>query len=269
MVDAQNFKRPLVIITRPQADASALEKQLGAMPEFSSARLCCFPLLAIKPIKLEDNALKSALSPAPKALMVTSRYALQDGLANALDKNLPVYAVGEKTATHVRLLGFENVYYGQGGLNGLIALIKSVYEKNLQSPILYLRGEDVRMHAHTALTEAGIHVKNLITYRAEKIQDPDPDILKSINQHLTSGQNVYALLFSRRTAENWTVQTDCKFFQDRVKQIHYVCLSKAVADTVNADQTHIHIASEPTQAAMIRCLQQRMKDDEQIFGQCK
>ncbi len=223
-------------------------------------------MLEIKPLELDAQQLQQALSPNPSGLMVTSRYALNTELMQRLDKKMPIYAVGDKTAKAIIALGFDNVYSGAGGLKGLIALIKTAHKALSQTPLLYLRGEDIRMHAHTALAEAGINVQTLVTYKAKKVQTISIAAFNQIQERLSSGHEMYVLLFSRRTAENWNSQVDCKIAPDHVKQIHYVCLSDAVAQAIDADDARIHTAIDPTQAALIECLKQRIEDNEQRFG---
>ena len=106
-----------VLITRPGEDGTALADVLRAR----SIKTVIEPLLAIKYIDgpaLDVNSVQ--------ALLLTSANGVR-ALARRTDRrDIPVYAVGDSTATTARKAGFVQVHSAAGTVETLVGLVKQI-----------------------------------------------------------------------------------------------------------------------------------------------
>ena len=106
-----------VLITRPGEDGAALAEILGARGVDSIIE----PLLVIK--KIEGSALNLSNI---QALLLTSANGVR-ALAEKTDRrDIPVYAVGDATATTARKTGFVQVHSAAGDVETLVGLVKEI-----------------------------------------------------------------------------------------------------------------------------------------------
>jgi len=129
-----------VLVTRPSPDAEATAASLRA----KGYEVLLAPMLRFEPVAFHDD--KDARY---GAVIVTSANALR-GLAPHLEGSrlleLPLFAVGEHTASAARRAGFDHVISANGDAAGLRdSVLASVKAKELKktSPLLYLAGADL------------------------------------------------------------------------------------------------------------------------------
>jgi uroporphyrinogen-III synthase len=173
-----------IIVLRPQPGATATAQALRAA---GHDPLVC-PLFTI-----EQVAWTPADPSAYDALLVGSANVFRHGGPALADlKNLPVYAVGGKTARMAHDLGFRVRGQGAGGLAALLPML--IDDGHLH--ILRLAGED-----HVDLPGSRLAIDTRIVYRSRAL--PMPDGLRE-----ALARPAVVLLHSARAASHFSALVD-------------------------------------------------------------
>ena len=225
-----------MLVTRPEPDASDTARRLNAL----DIETVIDPLLSAE---ILPTSLPSAIGFA--AMAVTSANALR-----ALDsrgelpnyRNLPLYAVGDRTAEAARRLGFATVASAAGNFAGLVALLAGA---RLDGPVLYPAARHQAGDLGKALAPHGIMVITTAIYA----MTPAATLGEATRAALAAGSIDAALFYSRRTAETFAgLAAPCR---DRSK-LGMLCLSEAVAaPLVAAHFVRVALAEHPSEAAMM------------------
>ena len=229
------MNKPPILVLRPEPGASATAKWLRDM----GLEPVMLPLFEIAP--LDWDAPDAARF---DALALSSANALRhggSGLASLTD--LPVYAVGEATATAARAAGFAVAGVGTGGIAGLEPLLRS----DGRSRILRLTGRDfIDFAPHD------MQVETIPVYAARETP-VDAERLRV----LSSGG--IALLYSVRAAERF----DALLIEaGRARSdFRIVAISPAVADAAGAGWMAVAAASESHEASLLSALQNMLEAD--------
>ena len=156
-----------VLVTRPHPDDEATASALRA----KGFEVMLAPMLRFEPVAFHDDE-----DARYGAVIVTSANALR-GIAPHLQDSrlqdsrllkLPLFAVGEHTASAAHRAGFDNVIPASGDAASLRDLVlASVKAKELKkaSPLLYLAGADLARDLAGELGERGFTVVTHTTYR--------------------------------------------------------------------------------------------------------
>lgn len=176
--------RPRIIVLRPQPGATATAQALRAAGHDPLVT----PLFVI-----EQVAWTPADPSAYDALLVGSANVFRHGGPALADlKDLPVYAVGGKTARMALDLGFRVRGQGQGGLAALLPMLADDGQLN----ILRLAGED-----HVDLPDSRLAIDTRIVYRSRAL--PMPDALRD-----ALAAPAVVLLHSARAVEHFAEMVD-------------------------------------------------------------
>ena len=134
------------------------------------------------------------------AVIVTSANApaaIAGNPARAALINLPVFAVGRRSAEAAREAGFSDVSSAGGDLRDLVRTIVA-RRADAKAPLLYLAGEDRAADLVGELVMHGIAAEMRVVYRAATA--PFPSALIAA---LQGGEVDAVLHFSKRSAENY------------------------------------------------------------------
>src|ERR1700676_4846941 len=182
-----------VLVTRPHPDDETTAASLRARG-FEALQA---PMLRFEPVAFADD--EDALY---GAVIVTSANALRGiapHLANSRLLKLPLFAVGEHTASAARSAGFETVIPADGGAASLRDLVlASVKTKALKkaSPLLYLAGADLARDLAGELGERGFTVVTQTTYRMTLVASLPREICDAFAAHRIEA----VLHYSQRSA---------------------------------------------------------------------
>jgi uroporphyrinogen-III synthase len=102
--------------------------------------------------------------------IITSENTLHSLKNSALDHNLPIYCVGERTAQAVTDLGFIHVEHGGGSVRALFERLCEVFQPSAR--LIYLRADVVSAPLAEWLTAAGFTVDEEIVYTTQIIAAP-------------------------------------------------------------------------------------------------
>ncbi len=222
-----------ILVTRPEPDAAEQAAKLSALGH----EPVLAPLLRIEFLAPNINLAGAG------AIVVTSRNALR-ALASrpALEAalRLPLFAVGEATASAATELGFTNVRRGPGTGAELAEMIAEDFDAG-GGAILHLSGETLAFDLQSALAEQGFDMRRSILYRSVPAPDLPPEVLALLQDGELDG----VVLMSPRTASTFSALI--RRSGANAERLICYCLSEAVAQALRPLRTGIQVARQPNE----------------------
>ena len=174
------------LLTRPLNDSERVARQLREKDHI----VYVDPLLTIEP--LEEISINLS---EYQALIFTSPNAVRCYCQNSNDRNIAVFAVGDKTANVAKTLGFKEVFSATGDVQKLSNTIKAClpYKAGTQ---LYLCGKHVSGDLKSELENVGFKIEKKEIYDAVAVSDLN-DMSKT---QIKSGTIDYIPFYSKRSA---------------------------------------------------------------------
>lgn len=237
-----------ILVTRPQPDNAATVAALRA----KGFEALPAPMLRFEAVAFQDDS-----DAGYGAVIVTSANALRAVAGQAAIvrlKELPLFAVGERTADAARDSGFHNVISADGDATALRELmVKSVRAKTLKktTTLLYLAGADLARDLAGELGERGFNVVTQTTYRMAPVVNLPPDVCDAFAAH-----GIEAVLhYSRRSARAFLDAARAGGVEISALAIPQCCLSEAIASIVrDAGATQVMVAASPDEKALFDVL---------------
>jgi uroporphyrinogen-III synthase len=242
-----------ILVTRPQPDDEATAVSLRAR----GLEVLKAPMLRFEPVAFQDEA-----DARYGAVIVSSANALR-GVEPQLKASpllkLPLFAVGERTASAARGLGFENVIVAGGDAMSLRDLVlKSVKAKALKktSPLLYLAGADLARDLAGELGERGFTVVTQTTYRMAPVASLPDEVREAF-----AANGIEAVLhYSRRSARAYLEAARAAGVEISALSIPQCCISEGVALVVrDAGATQVMVAASPDENALFGALDRALR----------
>jgi len=227
-----------LVVTRPEVDAP----ELAAALRQRGHEVVIAPLLAIK-ARREVHVHKRAY----QVIAVTSANgprSLPPEARRSLNLATQVLAVGTQSAAAAQALGFSQVTSAGGDVHGLVAHIKAHLSPR-KGPVLYLSGAETSGDLEGQLKAAGFDVDRVVTY------DAIAQKLDRTREAIAESDGV--LLYSPRSAKLWQGELARLGLARALLRLRHFCLSAQVAAALPPN-THISIAAEPTEAALLGLL---------------
>lgn len=242
MQDQSGGGQPLVIVTRPEADGRAFAEALAAA-DFA-------PVLSPM-TEIRFHAAAPALS-GIGAVAFTSANGVR-ALAHAAGPvALPVFAVGEATAREAEARGFHVAGVGAGNVESLARLIAQAAEAGaFEGAALHAAGSERAGDLAGALARAGVPARCESLYEARPVGALTPAAAQALRQ----GKEVWAALFSPRSASLFIEAVDRAGLREDLKRAGALCLSDAVAKAARRTRwAQIAVAPDRSAEAMIAAL---------------
>ena len=242
-----------ILVTRPLPDGEATAAALRTRG--FDALLA--PMLRFEPQLFHDDA-----EAHYGAVIVTSANALR-GIASQLEGNpllkLPLFAVGEHTATVARDSGFEHVISAQGDAAALRdRVLESVKARVLKkaSPLLYLAGADIASDLAGELGERGFTVVTQTTYR----MIPLSSLPREACDAFAASRIEAVLHYSRRSARAFLDSVRAAGVEISALSVPQCCISAVVATVVrDAGATRVLVAASPDENALFALLDRALR----------
>lgn len=230
-----------VLVTRPLPDG----ERTAATLRTRGHDVLLVPLMQVRPVP-------AVMTGNWSGVIVTSANALRVLSAAQVAPllNLPLYAVGERSAEAALAAGFRQVRSARGDVDDLVQLIAERYA-NEPAPHLYLAGEDRAGDIEAALAARGIKVVTVVVYRVMTIGFP-PELFVAVEQ----GGLDAVLHFSRRSAENYLAGAKAAGLLRQALAPRQLCLSRQVAEPFQ-DLRVAEISRRPDETALLELLMQR------------
>ena len=237
-----------ILVTRPHPDDETTARALRDRG-FDVLRA---PMLRFEPVPFQDDA-----DARYGAVVVTSANALRaiaPQLAGSRLLRLPLFAVGEHTATAAREAGFDEAIASKGDAGALRDLVlAAVKSKQLKkaSPLLYLAGADLARDLGGELGEKGFTVVTHTTYRMV----PAPSLPRAICDAFVAHKVEAVLHYSRRSARAFLEAARSGGVEISALALPQCCISVAVAAVLrDAGATQVTAAASPDENALFETL---------------
>lgn len=227
-----------ILVTRPEPGAS---RTLAAL-ESKGLRAISAPLFNVTATGAPRPSGRFA------ALIVTSANGAAELTPAAADlaADLPVFAVGDRTAEAVRAHGFTNVTSASGDQKALTRLVLAKLPPRFR--VLLATGEDHKDGLPAAFAAAGHEIALWLRYRAE----PVPALPEAAREALASGGIDTVLHYSRRASETYVRLAREAGLEGRMGEVKHLALSSDVAEPLlQAGLSHIIVAPQPDEEHML------------------
>ena len=232
-----------VIVTRPEpglSETMAAVADAGWLPLASPALVVQRHTLRM-PQKL------------PAAILLTSGQAVSAAVAAAQQVkslDIPVYAVGDRTAQRARDAGFTHVKSADGDARALVALLQTHQQPECGSLLLCSgAGQGVELAAWCR--QAGFKVVRRVVYAAKPIQHINPQTCTAIQ----AAKVAVVLFFSAESAAGWLAALPKAEQNALAAQARAVVISGRVAGVLRAaGWQNVRIADHVSAAAVMDAL---------------
>ncbi len=237
-----------VLVTRPHPDDEATAVALRAR----GLEVLRAPMLRFEPVPFQDD-----LDASHGAVIVTSANALRaiaPHLAGSRLLKLPLFAVGQHTASAAREAGFAEVIAARGDAGALRDLmLGAVKSKQLKkaSTLLYLAGADLARDLAGELGEKGFTVVTHTTYR----MIPATSLPREICDAFVANQIEAVLHYSRRSARAFLDAARSGGVEISALALPQCCISAAVAAVLrDAGASQVMAAAQADENALFEAL---------------
>jgi uroporphyrinogen-III synthase len=234
-----------LIVTRPEPDAgrtAELLSRLGHVPILS-------PMLDIEP----DRA--AALPEGPvQAVLVTSSNAVRalgEHPGRERLRDLPLLAVGDRTALEARRAGFSGARSAGGAIDDLVRLACENFDP-AGAPLLHAAGDVLAGDLAGRLAEHGFNVETVTLYRARARTELSPAAAAALRSRSVDG----VLLYSRRSAAAFALALRAGGLAPLAPEVACFCLSAATAEPLAAVTSgRVLVAERPDQINLIALIE--------------
>lgn len=242
-----------VLVTRPQPDNEATAATLRAR----GFEVLLAPMLRFEALALQDDA-----DAHYGAVIVTSANALRGFEQHPAGQRLlelPLFAVGEHTASAARRAGFDRVISANGDAAALREeVLARVRAKELKktSPLLYLAGADLARDIAGDLGERGLTVVTQTTYRMIPVSDLPREVSDGFAAHRIEA----VLHYSRRSARAFLEAARAAGVEISALAILQCNISDPVASILrDAGATQVLVARSPDENALLEALTRALR----------
>jgi uroporphyrinogen-III synthase len=242
-----------VLVTRPHPDDEATASALRAR----GFEVLQAPMLRFEPVPFHDDA-----DARYGAIIVTSANALRaiaSHLADSRLLKLPLFAVGEHTASAARDAGFGEVITAKGDAGALRDLVlAAVKSKQLKkaSTLLYLAGADLARDLAGELGEKGFTVVTHTTYR----MIPASSLPREICDAFVANRIEAVLHYSRRSARAFLDAARSGGVEISALALPQCCISATVAAVLrDAGATQVTAAAQADENALFEALSRALR----------
>jgi uroporphyrinogen-III synthase len=237
-----------VLVTRPHPDDEATAGALRARG-FEVLRA---PMLRFAAVPFQDD-----VDARYDAVIVTSANALraiEPQLAGSRLLELPLFAVGDHTASAARRAGFGQVIAAKGDAAALRDLVQAgVKSKHLKrgSALLYLAGADLARDLAGELGEKGFTVVTHTTYR----MIPVSNLPREVCDAFVANEVEAVLHYSRRSARAFLDAARTGGVEISALALPQYCISSAVASILrDAGAAQVTAAASADENALFEAL---------------
>ena len=242
-----------VLVTRPHPDNETTAEALRAR----GFEVLLAPMLRFEPLAFADDA--EADYGAVIATSANALRAIERQLAASRLRKLPLFAVGEHTASAAVKAGFSKVIAAKGDAAGLRDLVlESVRAKLLKKAavLLYLAGADLSRDLAGELGERGFSVVTQTTYR----MIPVTSLPRAACDAFTANAVEAVLHYSRRSAHAFMDAVRADGVEISALAIPHCCISATVAAVLrDAGAAQLMVAATPDENALFGSLTRALR----------
>ena len=242
-----------ILVTRPHPDNEATAENLRARGH----EVLLAPVLKCEPVAFHDES-----EAGYGAIIVTSANAIRAVAPKLRDlglAELPLFAVGEHTASVARQAGFTDVVVAGGDAASLRdKVMQSARDKVLKkkSPLLYLAGADLSRDLGGELGADGFSLVTQTIYRMAPVKVLPREVCEGFAAH-----GIEAVLhYSRRSARAFLDAARDEGVEISALAIPQCCLSETVASVLrDAGASQVLVAASPDENALFDALERALR----------
>ncbi len=241
-----------VLLTRPSPDNEASRDALRAR----GFEVLLAPMLRFEPAPFADDP-----DADYQAVIVTSANALralEGALAQSPLRKLPLFAVGEHTASMAREIGFANVIVAKGDAAALRdRVLESVRARELKKrrPLLYLAGADLSRDLAGELDQHGLEVVTQTTYRMVAVAT----LPRAVCDAFARDEVDAVLHYSRRSAAAFLEAVRNEGTEISALAVPQCCISASVAAVLHeAGAAQVKVAASTDEKALFEALERAL-----------
>jgi uroporphyrinogen-III synthase len=229
-----------VLVTRPLEDVGPLVAALEARGHEAVVE----PMLSIE--RRADVSLPLPLD-GVQALLFTSANGVRAFAELASERGLPVFAVGDASATAARDAGFATVESAGGDVADLARLVRVRLDPD-KGALFHPAASQLAGDLQGALEDAGFTLHRAALYEAQ----PAVELSPALHRALAGGELGAAVFFSPRTARTFVGLVERADLSAACARVQAICLSKAVASRLAAlTWARVWVAARPEQEAVL------------------
>ena len=234
------------LITRPAQDSAPLIGELKRR----NIEVFLSPMLTITFARQTVPDLSGK-----QALLFTSANGVRAFAHLCTERGLPVFAVGDRTATAAREEGFSAVQSAGGDVDSLAKLVARSCTP-AGGALLHPAGSATAGDLSGRLGADGFTVARQILYRAQ----PATGLSGEIRLALLDSEIDIVLFYSPRTAAIFVKLARASGLEPACEKLEILCLSEAVAEAADVIMwRRVMVAAMPTQAALLDRFDERMR----------
>jgi len=189
-----------------------------------------------------------------QAILFTSANGVRAFAALTPDREIPVYAVGDRTGAVAAENSFLQVESAGGDVEKLAALIVQRCDPS-GGVLLHPAGTTVAGNLAGRLEGAGFAVRRAVIYNAHQATG----ISHKICMALLDGEMDLVLFFSPRTVKSFVDLAISQGLESACERLDALCLSTAVASAADPIMwRRVLVAPEPTQTSLLATLDNRL-----------
>jgi uroporphyrinogen-III synthase len=236
-----------LLVLRPENSARTLIDKLVML----GAKVTHFPISqqqAVDAPDLDGNYSGSILTSAYGVHFFKKKVEAAPIMQSLYD--LPLYAVGDKTAQKARDAGFKKVFSANGDGAALAKLIIELHPKS-DSPMLYPCAKNRQFDMETALIAADIALNHWVLYETIYSQNlPD-----ALIQDLTLNRIDGILHYSAKSAENFFYLLEKHALLNHINGVKHYVLSQEISHHIPAQfNATIEIAAKPNEHEILNLI---------------
>jgi uroporphyrinogen-III synthase len=241
-----------VLVTRPHPDNEATAR---ALKERGFAVVLA-PMLRFEPVTLSEETggnYAGVLATSANALRAVEPQLAESGLLE-----LPLFAVGEHTASEARRLGFAKVISADGDAAKLSSIVrKGIKAKKKQATrLLYLAGADLSRDLAGDLVDDGFEVTTRTTYRMVLLTG----LSRETREAFAANEVEAVLHYSQRSARAFLDAARADGVEVSALAVPQCCISANVAEILReAGAVRVLAAASPDENALFGALERALR----------
>ena len=189
-----------------------------------------------------------------QAILFTSANGVRAFAALTPDREIPVYAVGDRTGAVAAENSFSQVESAGGDVEKLAALVVQRCDTT-GGVLLHPAGTMIAGNLSGRLEGAGFAVRRAVIYNAHQATGISHEICMA----LLNGDVDLVLFFSPRTAKTFVDLAISQGLELACERLDALCLSNAVASAADHIMwRRVLVAPEPTQTSLLATLDNRL-----------
>lgn len=185
-----------------------------------------------------------------QAFVVTSANGIEGLVGATQNRDIPLYAVGDKTATAAKQAGFRKILSADGDVDSLATVIRNNATPDA-GVLLHAGGARLAGDLQERLQRNGYQYRREILYDARDAESFHSDAIVALNEGTLDG----VLLFSPHTAKIFAKIVEQNALSPHLEEVTAWCLSNNVAKEIaGLPFKESYIAPSPTEASLLGLL---------------